>query len=74
MYLKLTSKEKENYVRLQQTSGIRSREERVKSPSYELELILQLGLTIKYDVMPQMIGEKVNKEQLSKYFRDINDE
>ena len=46
----------------------------VKTPSYELEFILDLGLTLKYNLMPQMIGEKVNDEQLLKYLRDIDNE
>jgi len=45
-----------------------------KTPSYELESIIRLGLTIKYDVIPQMSGEKVDNEQLLKYVRDLETE
>ena len=68
LYLKLTSEEKENYFRLQQTPSLFG--EMKKSASFELEIILHLGLTIKYNMMP----EKVNEEQLRKYLRDIEDE
>ena len=72
LYLKITAEERENYLRLQQTTDNRLWKETLKSPSYELEVILQLGLTIKYNMMPQLIGEKVNEKQLLKYLRDVD--
>jgi len=69
LYLKLTSEEKESYLRLQ-TSKISTWGERKKTASYELAKILQLGLVIKYDVLPRMIGEKLDRKQLRKYLRD----
>ena len=45
-----------------------------KTPSYELESIIRLGLTLKYDVTPQMNDEKIDFEQLHKYTRDLETE
>ena len=73
-YLKLTSEEKEKYRRLQQSLDSRSISEMKKTASCELEFILQLGLTIKYDAIPQMIGEKVDNEKWMKYSRDLVNE
>ena len=70
LYLKVPSEDKEKYHRLQ-TSGGRAALEGEKMASYELEMILQLGLTLKYHVIPEMIGEKVNEEQFLRYLRDV---
>ena len=74
LYLRITAEEKENYLRLQQTTDIRLWNETLKSPSYELQMIIRLGLTLKYELMPPTIGKKVNEEQLFKYLRDIDTE
>ena len=86
LYLTLTAEEKEYYHRLQQQTknlpmedGCHNRPitwktEITKTPSYELESIIRLGLTLKYDVIPQMNDEETDFEQLHKYNRDLETE
>jgi len=86
LYLTLTSEEKDYYHRLQQQTKntpmengyhhrpITWKTEITKTPSYELESILRLGLTLKYDVIPYMNDEKIDFEQLHKYTRDLETE
>ena len=74
LYLKLTSEEKESYHRFQQTSGSAFMDGMKKTASYELESILKLGLSMKYDAIAQIMGEKVDYERLAKYVRDSENE
>ena len=76
VYLKLTSADKERYRKLK-TLGrhtIMEIGEVKKTSSYELETILKMGLTLKYLVIPQSKGEKIDEEQLRKYRRDVDSE
>ena len=52
LYLKVTSEEKENYRGLQ-TSGGRTIWETKTTASFELEVILKMGMSTKYDEIPQ---------------------
>ena len=72
-YLKVTSEEKENYHRLQ-TSGGRTLGERKQTVSFELEVILKMGMSSKYDAIPQTKGEKVDHKKFRKYCRDVESE
>ena len=71
LYLKVPSEDKEKYHRLQTLKGCAVLMEGQKTQSFELEIILQLGLHLKYNVIPHKTGKKtVDDKKYHKYLRD----
>ena len=74
LYLKLTCEEKESYHRLQMSKKSPSGKMK-QTPSFELECVLELGLYIKYEVIPHTKEEEnVDDKKFHKYMRDVENE
>ena len=74
LYLKLTSKEKENYRTLQQATGNGVLREIQKTPSFELQFILRLGFSIKYQEIPEMNRDTARHYIRHRYAHDVESE